>query len=66
MELKEMIKVMNHYENGGEIEYSNKDEGNKMIDYDFKVKSPSQEVALKNGRNSSRKVQISSALYNWY
>lgn len=61
MELKEMIKVMQHYENGGEIEYSNdnfesvlgisnkKDGGDLRWDWQtfkYRIKEQKQKVTI--------------------
>lgn len=60
MELKEMIKVMQHYENGGEVEYSedyfqtildtaNKNDGDLSWDwntFDYRIKEPKQKVTI--------------------
>ena len=62
MELKEMIKVMQHYEDGGDIEYSNNNfetvlgESNKEDDdafffffwdeFDYRIKKPKQKVTI--------------------
>ena len=61
MELKEMIKVMQHYENGGEVEYSNNNfntilgTANKKRDGDltwdwgtlkYRIKEPKQKVTI--------------------
>ena len=61
MELKEMIKVMQHYDNGGEIEYSedgfktvlstaNKErEGNlswSWDDFEYRIKEEKQKVTI--------------------
>ena len=57
MELKEMIKVMQHYENGGEVEYTDKDDGytswkdcpNPIWDWfelDYRIKEQKQKVTI--------------------
>ena len=61
MELKEMIKVMQHYENGGEVEYSEdnfkaaigkankKDNGDlswNWVYFDYRIKEPKQKVTI--------------------
>lgn len=61
MELKEMIKVMQHYENGGDIEYSsdnfksvlgedNKKDGEYLCwnwdTYTYRIKEQKQKVAI--------------------
>lgn len=58
MILKDMIKVMSHYENGGEVEFKFKtlDDRNKWIlssnpswnwgDYDYRIKEPKQKVTI--------------------
>ena len=57
MELKEMIKVMQHYENGGEVEYSGKGDDYfswikcvnpiwDWFDYDYRIKEPKQKVTI--------------------
>ena len=57
MELKEMIKVMQHYENGGEVEYSVKEDDysswikcvNPLWDwfeFDYRKKEPKQKVTI--------------------
>ena len=54
MELKEMIKVMQHYENGGVVDFRAK---NKewlrvvsptwnWVDYDYRIKEPKQKVTI--------------------
>ena len=55
MELKEMIKVMQHYENGGKVEYTTKN-GNcwtkitspswDWVDFDYRIKEPKQKVTI--------------------
>ena len=62
MELKEMIKVMQHYEDGGDIEYSSDNfetvlgESNKEDDdaflcwdwdeFDYRIKEPKEKVTI--------------------
>ena len=55
MELKEMIKVMQHYENGGEVESSFKGEDDWKIDshptwnwyyFDYKIVEPKQKLTI--------------------
>ena len=61
MELKEMIKVMQHYENGGEVEFSddkfktvlgeaNKEDDGKLCwnwdEFDYRIKEPKQKVTV--------------------
>ena len=55
MELKEMIKVMTHYLNGGEIECVEKGNDNWEIvtkplwnwdTYDYRIKEPKQKVTI--------------------
>ena len=55
MELKEMIKVMQHYENGGEIEYKAKNSNDwyglitpswNWLEYDYRVKEQKQKVTI--------------------
>ena len=55
MELKEMIKVMTHYLNGGEIECVEKGNDNWEIatkplwnfdDFDYRIKEPKQKVTI--------------------
>lgn len=61
MELSEMIKVMQHYENGGEVEYSEdgfktvlctvnkKDDGDLCWDwdtFDYRIKEQKQKVTI--------------------
>ena len=57
MELKEMIKVMQHYENGGEVEYSEKNGGGNhwttvtspswnWVDCDYRIIEPKQKVTI--------------------
>lgn len=61
MELKEMIKVMQHYENGGEVEYSEdnfkaaiskankKDNGDlswNWVYFDYRIKEQKQKVTI--------------------
>ena len=51
MELKEMIKVMQHFENGGEVEYREKDSDKEWgiplptwnwDDFEYRIKEPEQ------------------------
>ena len=51
MELKEMIKVMQHYENGGDVEYREKDSDKEWKipfttwnwdDFEYRIKKPEQ------------------------
>ena len=61
MELKEMIKVMQHYEDGGEVEFSddnfetvmgkaNKEDDGKLCwdwdEFDYRIKEPKQKVTV--------------------
>ena len=57
MELKEMIKVMQHFDNGGEVEHTVKEDGytswskcvNPLWDwfeYDYRIKEPKQKVTI--------------------
>ena len=57
MELKEMIKVMQHYENGGEVEYKlknndrakwtlNTDPSWNWREVDYQIKEPKQKVTI--------------------
>ena len=61
MELKEMIKVMQHYEDGGEVEFSDDNfetvfgEANKEVvgdlywnwdEFDYRIKEPKQKVTI--------------------
>ena len=61
MELKEMIKVMQHYDNGGEVEYSDNNfetvlgKANKEDDeelcwnwetFKYRIKEPKQKIAI--------------------
>lgn len=60
MKLKEMIKVMQHFENGGEVEFSennfktildtaNKNDGDLSWDWDtfeYRIKEPEQKVTI--------------------
>lgn len=53
MELKEMIKVMQHYENGGEVEVYKNDRWtigvNPIWDwdnFDYRIKEPKQKVTI--------------------
>ena len=55
MELKEMIKVMQHYDNGGEVEYSNRESNIwsesstpvwNWVDYDYRIKRQKQKVTI--------------------
>ena len=61
MKLKEMIKVMQHYENGGKVEFSDdkfktvlgeankKDDGGLCWDwdtYDYRIKEPKQKITI--------------------
>ena len=61
MELKEMIKVMTHYLNGGEVEFSddnfemvigkaNKEDDGKLCwdwdKFDYRIKEPKQKVTI--------------------
>ena len=68
MELKEMIKVMQHYENGGVVQRCNFGSHNysdittegylfNFCDYKYRIKEPKQEVIIekwlcKSGENS--------------
>ena len=57
MELKEMIKVMQHYENCGEVEYSVKEDDYSSwtkcvnplwdwFDYNYRIREPKQKVTI--------------------
>ena len=56
MELKEMIKVMQHYENGGEVEFKKKDEDDtkwripfptwNWDDFKYRIKEQKQKVTI--------------------
>ena len=57
MELKEMIKVMQHYDNGGEVEYKGKNEDDSewgLCDYpiwdwnifEYRIKEQKQKVTI--------------------
>ena len=56
MELKEMIKVMQHYENGGDIEIKAKDENNtkwrigspfwNWVSFEYRIKEQKQKVTI--------------------
>ena len=57
MELKEMIKVMDHYLNGGEVEYTNKEDGYSSwiscpsplwdwFEFGYRIKEPKQKVTI--------------------
>ena len=61
MELKEMIKVMQHYEDGGEIEFSddnfekvigkaNKEDDGKLCwdwdEFDYRIEEPKEKVTI--------------------
>ena len=55
IELKEMIKVMQHYENGGEVECAEKgfdewkianDPSWLWYDYNYRIKEPKQKVTI--------------------
>ena len=57
MELKEMIKVMTHYLNGGEVEYSVKEDDYSSwtkcvnplwdwFDYNYRIREPKQKVTI--------------------
>ena len=57
MELKEMIKVMDHFKNGGEVEYSVKEDDYSSwtkcvnplwdwFDYNYRIKEPKQKVTI--------------------
>ncbi len=57
MELKEMIKVMQHYENGGKVEYSEKKGGGNhwttvtspswdWAYFEYRIKEPKQKVTI--------------------
>ena len=57
MELKKMIKVMQHYENGGEVEYSVKEDDYSSwtkcvnplwdwFDYNYRIKEPKENVTI--------------------
>ncbi len=68
MELCEMIKIMTHYLNGGEVEYSEKNGGGNhwttviepawdWVYFDYRIKEPKQKVTIekwwcKSGENS--------------
>ena len=66
MKLSEMIKVMQHYEDGGEVEYSTKEDGytswskcvNPLWDwfeYDYRIKEPKQKVTIEKWLCQDRK-----------
>ena len=56
MKLKEMIKVMKHYENGGEVEMKAKDENNtkwrigspfwNWVSFEYRIKEQKQKVTI--------------------
>ena len=55
MELKEMIKVMEHFKNGGEVECSTKGQGSwetfpsyrwNWRNFDYRIKEPKQNVTI--------------------
>ena len=57
MELKEMIKVMDHFKNGGEVEYSVMEDDYSSwtkcvnplwdwFDYNYRIKEPKQKVTI--------------------
>ena len=56
MELKEMIKVMQHYENGGAVEFKKKDEDDtkwripfptwNWDEFDYRIKEQKQKVTI--------------------
>ena len=57
MELKEMIKVMDHFKNGGEVEYSVKEDDYSSwikcvnplwdwFDYNYRIKKSKQKVTI--------------------
>ena len=56
MELSEMIKVMQHYENGGDVEFKKKDEDDtkwripfptwNWDDFKYRIKAPEQKVTI--------------------
>ena len=55
MELKEMIKVMQHYDNGGEVEYSNRESNIwsrastpvwDWTEFDYRIKEQKQKVTI--------------------
>ena len=57
MELKEMIKVMDHFKNGGEVEYSVKEDDYSSwtkcvnplwdwFDYNYRIKEPKKKVTI--------------------
>ena len=66
MELCEMIKVMQHYENGGEVEYIVKEDvypsWSKCVnplwdwfEYDYRIKEPKQKVTIEKWLCQDRK-----------
>ena len=55
MELKEMIKVMQHYDNGGDVEYREKDSDKEWEipfptwnwdDFEYRIKESKQKVTI--------------------
>ena len=57
MELKEMIKVMDHFKNGGEVEYSVKEDDSSSwikcvnpiwdwFDFNYRIKEPKQKITI--------------------
>ena len=57
MELKEMIKVMQHYDNGGEVEYTDEDDGHTSwrncpnpiwdwFEFEYRIKRQKQKVTI--------------------
>ena len=55
MELKEMIKVMQHYDNGGEVEYSNRESNIwsrastpvwDWTEFNYRIKEQKQKVTI--------------------
>ena len=72
MELKEMIKVMQHYENGGEVEYSNRESNIwsgastpvwNWVDYDYRIREQKQKVTIEKWlvKNSNNEYFIREA-----
>lgn len=65
MELKEMIKVMQHFENGGEIEFICKEDGDEWEDekypdwdwndFDYRIKEQKQKVTIEKWLCKDRK-----------
>ena len=82
MELKEQIEIMTHYLNGGEVEYSSKDDGytswsncpNPMWDWfelEYRIKRQKQKVTIekwliKDVNNGEYFIMESSEIETYY